>query len=61
MMSHEGLRSSLAQVHLRRKDYKLAHVVLEQVIAGNPNPQMRVLAQEMLETVRLREKYQPKE
>lgn len=51
----------LAQVHLRRKDYKAARVILEQVIAGNPNPQMRALAQEMLETVALREKYQPKE
>jgi len=51
----------LAQVHSRRKNYKAASVILEQVIAGNPNPQMRALAQEMLETVRLREKYQPKE
>lgn len=51
----------LAQVHLRRKDYKAARVILEQVIASNPNPQMRALAQEMLETVTLREKYQPKE
>ena len=51
----------LAQVHLRRKDYKVARVILEQVIAGNPNPQMHALAQEMLETVRLGEKYQPKE
>jgi len=31
------------------------------IIAGNPNPQMSALAQEMLETVSLREKYQPKE
>jgi len=51
----------LAQVHLRRKDYRAARVILEQVLGGNPNPQMRVLAQEMLETVRLREKYQPKQ
>ena len=51
----------LAQVHLRRKDYKAARVTLEQVIAGNPNPQMRELAQELLEDVRLREKYQSKE
>lgn len=51
----------LAQVHLRRKDYKAARVILEQVIASNPNPQMRALVQEMLETVTLREKYQSKE
>ncbi|MFN2510056.1 MAG: tetratricopeptide repeat protein [Pyrinomonadaceae bacterium] len=50
----------LAQVHLRRKNYKAARVILEQVIAGNPNPQMRALSQEMLETVRLSEKYQMK-
>jgi hypothetical protein len=46
---------------LRRKDYKSARVILEQVIAGNPNPQMRALALDMLETVRLSEKYQTKE
>lgn len=51
----------LAQVHVRRRDYKAARVILEQVIAGNPNPQMRALAQEMLEDVTLREKYQPKQ
>lgn len=51
----------LAQVHLRRKDYSAARVILEQVIAGNPNSQMRALAVDMLETVRLSEKYQSKE
>lgn len=51
----------LAQVHLQRKDYKVARFILEQVVAGNPNPQMRALAEEMLETVALREKYQPKQ
>lgn len=51
----------LAQVHMRRKDYKAAHLLLEQVLSGNPNPQMRALAEEMLETVRLGEKYQPKQ
>jgi hypothetical protein len=51
----------LAQVHLQRKDYKAARFTLAQVIAGNPNPQMRALAEEMLETVALREKYQPKQ
>jgi Tfp pilus assembly protein PilF len=49
----------LAQVHLRRKDYKAARVVLEKVIASNPTSQMRALAEEMLETVKLSEK--PKE
>ena len=43
----------LAQVHLRRKEYKTARVILEQVIASNPHPQMRALAKEMLETVTL--------
>lgn len=38
----------LAQVQLRRKDYKAARLTLEQVIAGNPNPQMRVQAEAML-------------
>lgn len=51
----------LAQVHLQHRDYKAARLTLEQVIAGNPNPQMRALAEEMLETVALREKYQPKQ
>lgn len=50
----------LAQVYLRRQDYKAARVTLEQIVAGGPDPQMRTLAQEMLETVALREKYQPK-
>lgn len=46
----------LAQVHLRRKDYKAARVVLEKVIASNPTSQMRALAEEMLETIKLSEK-----
>ena len=50
----------LAQVYLRLKDYKAARVTLEQIVAGGPDPQMRALARDMLETVALREKYQPK-
>jgi cytochrome c-type biogenesis protein CcmH/NrfG len=38
----------LAQVQLRLKDYKAARLTLQQVIAGNPNPQMRVQAEAML-------------
>jgi tetratricopeptide (TPR) repeat protein len=49
----------LAQVQFRRKDYKSARATLQQVIAGRPNPQLLVQAQEMLEVVDLREKYQP--
>ncbi|MEK6281379.1 MAG: tetratricopeptide repeat protein [Acidobacteriota bacterium] len=51
----------LARVQLRRKEYKTARAILEEVIASNPNQQMRALAQEMLVTVALREKYQPKQ
>ncbi len=50
----------LAQVYLRRQDYKAARATLEQIIANGPDMQMRALAQDMLETVALREKYQPK-
>ena len=50
----------LAQVYLRRQDYKAARATLEQIIANGPDRQMRALAQDMLETVALREKYQPK-
>ena len=51
----------LAQVQLRRKNYKEARVTLEQVIASSPNPLLRAQAQEMLDTVALHEKYQPKQ
>jgi tetratricopeptide (TPR) repeat protein len=51
----------LAQVHLRRKDYDSARATLDQIITGNPSPRMRSLALEMLDTVALREKYQPKQ
>ncbi len=51
----------LAQVQLRLKDYKAARATLEQVIASSTNPQLRAQAQEMLDMVALREKYQPKQ
>jgi len=51
----------LAQVQLRRKDYKAARLTLEQVIAGNPSPQMRGRAEVMLNTVVMEEQNQPKQ
>lgn len=51
----------LAQVHLRRKEYKAARATLEQIIAGSPNPRLRAQAQEMLEEVAAGERYQPKQ
>jgi tetratricopeptide (TPR) repeat protein len=51
----------LGQVQLRLKDYKAARATLEQVIANSTNPQLRAQAQEMLDLVALREKYQPKQ
>jgi tetratricopeptide (TPR) repeat protein len=51
----------LAQVQLRRKDYKAARLTLEQVIAGNPNPQMRVQAEVMLNRAVREEQNQPKQ
>jgi acyl-CoA thioesterase FadM len=49
----------LAQVQLRRKDYKAARLTLEQVIAGNPSPQMRAQAEAMLNRVAMEEQNQP--
>lgn len=51
----------LAQVQLRRRDYKAARLTLEQVIAGNPSPQMRVQAEVMLNKVVREEQNQPKQ
>ena len=51
----------LAQVQMRRQDYKAARLTLEQVIAGNPNPQMRAQAEAMLNRVVMEEQNQPKQ
>jgi cytochrome c-type biogenesis protein CcmH/NrfG len=51
----------LAQVQLRRKDYKAARLTLQQVIAGNPSPQMRVQAEVMLNRAALEEQDQPQQ
>jgi hypothetical protein len=48
-------------LQLRRKDYKAARLTLEQVIAGNPTPQMRVQAETMLNRAVLEEQNQPKQ
>jgi tetratricopeptide (TPR) repeat protein len=51
----------LAQVQLRRKDYKAAQLTLQQVIAGNPTPQMRVQAEVMLDRAVLEEQSHSKQ
>lgn len=51
----------LAQVQFRRRDYKAARLTLEQVIAGNPNPQMRVQAEAMLNRAVKEEQDQPQQ
>ena len=51
----------LAQVQLDLKDYKAARLTLEQVIAGNPSPQMRVQAEVMLNRAVMEEQNQLKE
>lgn len=50
----------LAQVQLRRKNYKEARLTLEQVIAGSPNGNMRTAAEVMLNRAVLEEQNQPK-
>jgi Tfp pilus assembly protein PilF len=49
----------LAQVQLRRKDYKAARLTLLQVIAGNPSPQMHAQAEAMLNRVATEEENRP--
>lgn len=51
----------LAQVHLRRKDYNAARLILQQIVAGSPTQHMRTLVHELMETIALYEKYQPKQ
>jgi tetratricopeptide (TPR) repeat protein len=51
----------LAQVQMRRKEYKLARATLEQIITGTPNRPLRTQAQEMLDEVAVHEKYHPKQ
>ncbi|HET6892183.1 MAG TPA: tetratricopeptide repeat protein, partial [Pyrinomonadaceae bacterium] len=51
----------LAQVHMRRKEFKLARAALEQIITSNSHAQLREQARELLEEVAISEKYLPKQ
>lgn len=51
----------LAQVHMRRQEYKLARAALEQIITGNSHAQLRQQARELLEEVAISEKYLQKQ
>lgn len=50
----------LAQVQLRRRDFKAARTTLEEIIAGSTNQHLREQARDMLEQVLTSENNQPK-